>query len=102
MWLNWFLWRLKILLGRWTLRSADVFNATNESSRSAAIERGGMSPDRAFVVRTVPNLTRVRILPPGFGQRRVREVLAREHEGKKLLAAYEAAFAGLDCARNCG
>ena len=59
-----FLWRLQILLERWTFRSADVSIATNESFRSVAIARGGMSPDRAFVVRTGPNLTRVRLLPP--------------------------------------
>jgi glycosyltransferase involved in cell wall biosynthesis len=58
-----FLYRLLMRLERWTFRTADISIATNESFRSVAIERGGMSPDRSYVVRTGPNLTRIRILP---------------------------------------
>ena len=73
-----FLWRLQILLERWTFQSADVSIATNESFRSVAIARGGMSPDRAFVVRNGPNLTRVRTLPPDEEWK----------VGRKFLVAY--------------
>jgi glycosyltransferase involved in cell wall biosynthesis len=58
------IWRLLVLLERWTFKVADYSIATNESYRSIAIERGGMSPDRVFVVRTGPDLNRVRILQP--------------------------------------
>lgn len=57
-------YRLMLLLERWTYRSADVAIVTNESYRRIAIERGGMSADRVFVVRSGPNLSRLRIQPP--------------------------------------
>jgi glycosyltransferase involved in cell wall biosynthesis len=49
---------------RWTFRSADVSIATNESYRRIAIERGGMAPERVYVVRSGPNLDRLKIVPP--------------------------------------
>jgi glycosyltransferase involved in cell wall biosynthesis len=49
---------------RLTFRTADVSIATNESYREIAIERGGMDPDRVFVVRSGPDLDRVRPMPP--------------------------------------
>jgi glycosyltransferase involved in cell wall biosynthesis len=57
-------YRLMLLLERWTYRSADVAIVTNESYRRIAIERGGMPEDRVFVVRSGPNLSRLRIQPP--------------------------------------
>jgi glycosyltransferase involved in cell wall biosynthesis len=57
-------WRLMVLLERLTFRTADVSIATNESYRQIAIERGGMPPDRVHVVRSGPNLARVRRVPP--------------------------------------
>ena len=59
-----FFHRLLLKLERWTFRSADVSIATNESYRKIAIERGGMDPDRVFVVRSGPSLERLRIQPP--------------------------------------
>jgi glycosyltransferase involved in cell wall biosynthesis len=52
------------LLERWTFRTADISIATNNSYRRIAIERGGMNPDRVFVVRSGPNLERVAIVAP--------------------------------------
>jgi glycosyltransferase involved in cell wall biosynthesis len=49
---------------RWTFRTADVSIATNESYREVALTRGGMRPERTFVVRSCPDLTRIRIRPP--------------------------------------
>lgn len=49
---------------RETFRTADVSIATNESYREVAITRGGMSPERTFVVRSCPDVNRIRILPP--------------------------------------
>jgi glycosyltransferase involved in cell wall biosynthesis len=49
---------------RWTFRLASVSIATNESYRKIAIERGGMDPDRVFVVRSGPKLDRLKQVPP--------------------------------------
>jgi glycosyltransferase involved in cell wall biosynthesis len=54
--------RLLLLLERLTYKSADVAIATNESFRAVAIERGGMRPERVFVVRSAPDMRR---LAPG-------------------------------------
>lgn len=59
-----FFWKLMVWLERWTLRTADVSIATNESYKKIAIERGGMPADRVHVVRSGPKLDRLRILPP--------------------------------------
>jgi glycosyltransferase involved in cell wall biosynthesis len=58
------LYRLVCLAEKWTYRTADVSIATNESYRQVAIERGGMAPQRVFVVRSSPDLRRVRLGPP--------------------------------------
>ncbi|MBR0795967.1 glycosyltransferase family 4 protein [Bradyrhizobium jicamae] len=59
-----FLWRVMVLLERITFALSDVSIATNHSYRTIALERGRMDPDRVFVVRSGPNLSRVRPLPP--------------------------------------
>src|SRR3954466_6347545 len=51
-----FFYRLLLKLERWTFRTADVSIATNESYRRIAMERGGMPPERVFVVRSGPSL----------------------------------------------
>ena len=56
-------WKLMVALERWTFRTADVSLATNESYRRIAIERGGMDPDRVFVVRSGPSLERMKVGP---------------------------------------
>ncbi|MGY4602902.1 glycosyltransferase involved in cell wall biosynthesis [Bradyrhizobium sp. USDA 4474] len=58
------LWRAMLLFERLTFALADVSIATNQSYRTIALERGRMKPDRVFVVRSGPNLSRVRSLPP--------------------------------------
>src|SRR5204862_4110858 len=59
-----FFYRLMLRLERWTFRTADVSIATNLSYRRIAIERGGMAPERAVVVRSGPSLERLKIQPP--------------------------------------
>jgi len=59
-----FFYRMMLAWERWTFRTADVSIATNESYRKIAIKRGGMDPNRVFVVRSGPNLDRLKILPP--------------------------------------
>jgi len=49
---------------RMTFMTASVSIATNESYRDIAISRGRMDPEKVFVVRSGPDLDRVRLLPP--------------------------------------
>ena len=57
-------WKLMVAVERLTFKTADVSIATNESYRRIAIGRGGMDPDKVFVVRSGPSLERLRIVPP--------------------------------------
>jgi glycosyltransferase involved in cell wall biosynthesis len=57
-----FFWRLLLLAEKLTFKVADISIATNESYRRIAIDRGGMASDRVFVVRSGPNLERVKKL----------------------------------------
>lgn len=57
-------YRMLLACERWTFRTADVSIATNKSYKRIAIARGGMDPERVFVVRSGPNLERLKILPP--------------------------------------
>ena len=52
--------------------------ATNESYREVALDRGGMRRERTFVVRSCPDLARIRILPPQPGLK----------EGRRNLVVY--------------
>ncbi|MDH2403177.1 glycosyltransferase family 4 protein [Bradyrhizobium sp. SSUT18] len=72
------LWRTMVLLERVTFALADVSIATNQSYRSIALERGRMNPERVFVVRSGPNLARVRSLPSDPAWKK----------GRKFLVAY--------------
>lgn len=53
-------YRLVCLAERLTFRTADVSIATNQSYREVAITRGGMRPERVFVVRSCPDLKNIR------------------------------------------
>ena len=70
-----FFHRLLCLLERWTFRTADVAISTNESYRRIAIERGGLTPERVFVVRSGPDLSRLKIVPPDPALRNGRRYL---------------------------
>jgi glycosyltransferase involved in cell wall biosynthesis len=59
-----FLWKIVVFFERLSFWLADVSVATNQSYRAIAIERGGMAPENVFVVRSGPDLRRVRTLPP--------------------------------------
>jgi glycosyltransferase involved in cell wall biosynthesis len=73
-----FFYRLVLLAERLTFLSADVSIATNESYREVALARGWMDSERVFVVRSCPDLARVRLGPP-------REELK---EGRRFLVVY--------------
>ena len=57
-------WKLMCWLERMTFRVADISLATNESYRRIAVERGGIAPERVYVVRSGPSLERMRITAP--------------------------------------
>jgi glycosyltransferase involved in cell wall biosynthesis len=56
-------YRVMLLWEKLTFKTADVSIATNESYKQIAVERGGMDPDRVFVVRSGPDLSRTRRVP---------------------------------------
>jgi glycosyltransferase involved in cell wall biosynthesis len=59
-----FFWKLMGLFERLTFRIADVSIATNESYRQIAKARGGMADEDVFVVRSGPDLSRVKPVAP--------------------------------------
>lgn len=69
------LWRLVSLFERLTFKTATVSIATNESYRAIAVERGGMSPARVFVVRSGPDLNRLKQVEPVSSWRKGRQFM---------------------------
>lgn len=67
-----FFWHLLRLVEYLTFKTASISIATNESYREIAIARGGMPANRVFVVRSGPNLDRVRSRPADPAWRRGR------------------------------
>lgn len=53
-----FFHKLLLMFERWTFRTADVSIATNETFKQIAVDRGGMDPDRVFIVRSIPDVSR--------------------------------------------
>jgi glycosyltransferase involved in cell wall biosynthesis len=70
-----FFYKLMVAFERLTFRTANVSLATNESYRRIAIERGGMDPDKVFVVRSGPSLERLKIVAPDESLKRGRKYL---------------------------
>jgi glycosyltransferase involved in cell wall biosynthesis len=70
-----FFYRLMLAFERLTFKVADVSIATNESYRRIAIERGGMPPDKVFVVRSGPSLERMKVQAPDESLKRGRRFL---------------------------
>ena len=58
-----FFWKLMRVFERLTFAAARVSIATNESYRRIAVERGHMAPEDVFVVRSGPDLSRIKRLP---------------------------------------
>lgn len=65
-------WHLLRLVEYLTFKTANISIATNESYREIAITRGRMPANRVFVVRSGPNLDRVRSRPADPAWRRGR------------------------------
>ncbi len=66
---------LLLALERLTFQTADVSIATNDTFRSIAISRGGMDPDRVFVVRSIPDLKRFQRTTPAVALKNGRKHL---------------------------
>lgn len=58
-----FFYKLMLFFERLTFKTADVSIATNNSYREIAIQRGGMNKDKVFVVRSGPDLSRLKMMP---------------------------------------
>ena len=72
------LWRMMKLLEKLTFRTADVSIATNQSYRAIAIDRGRMAPEDVFVVRSGPDLSRLKLVPAQY----------RWKNGKRYMVGY--------------
>ena len=70
-----FFWRLLIFCEWLTFKTADVVISTNESYRKIAIERGHKSPEKVFVVRSGPDLNRIKAVAPNSSLKNGRDFL---------------------------
>lgn len=57
-------WHLLRLSERATFAAADISIATNQSYKQVAVERGRMKPEDVFIVRSGPNINKVRLVDP--------------------------------------
>ena len=67
--------KLLLMLEKLTFRTADMVISTNESYRRIAIGRGGVDPRSVFVVRSGPDLTRIKQVPPNPALKKGRRYL---------------------------
>jgi glycosyltransferase involved in cell wall biosynthesis len=67
--------KLLVALERMSFRTADMVISTNESYRGIAIGRGGKDPREVFVVRSGPDLTRIKSVPPNPALKKGRRYL---------------------------
>lgn len=66
---------LLLALERWTFATADVSIATNDTFKQIAVERGGMDPNRVYVVRSIPDMSRFMRVPANEALKNGREHL---------------------------
>jgi len=70
-----FFWRLMCAFEWLTFKTADTVISTNESYKKIALERGGKKPEDVFVVRSGPDLSRVKAVAPNPALKNGREFL---------------------------
>ncbi|MEH1976014.1 MAG: glycosyltransferase family 4 protein [Nostoc sp.] len=63
------------LAERLTYATADMVISTNESHREVALKRGHMKPEKVFIVRSAPDLSRFRRMSPNPNYRRGKNYL---------------------------
>jgi glycosyltransferase involved in cell wall biosynthesis len=68
-------YKLLTALERLTFRTADMVISTNESYRRIALTRGGVKERDIFVVRSGPDLTRMKQVPPNPALKKGRKYL---------------------------
>ncbi len=73
-----FFWWLLVIAEYLTFKLSDISIATNQSYRKIAIKNGRMPAEKVFVVRSGPNLDRIKPVSPD----------ARWLNGRKFLVAY--------------
>lgn len=73
-----FFYSLMLLLERMTFATANFSIATNESYKEIALKRGKMPPEKIQVVRSGPNVSRLKLVPPD----------PQYLKGKKYLLGY--------------
>jgi glycosyltransferase involved in cell wall biosynthesis len=95
--------RLLVALERMSFLTADMVISTNESYRSIAIERGGKNPKDVFVVRSGPDLSRMKIVAPNPALKKGRQylvgyvgVMGKQEGIDLLLQAVQFIVKGLD------
>ena len=72
------LYKIQVWLEKMTFKMCDVVMSTNNTYREIAINRGGMEPDKVFVVRNGPDLETFKPLKP----------IPNLKYGKKYLVGY--------------
>jgi glycosyltransferase involved in cell wall biosynthesis len=86
-----FFWKLMVFFEKLTFKVASVSVATNQSYRKIAMERGGKASADVFVVRSGPDLSRLKAVEPATRWRNGRRFLVGyvgvmgEQEGIDLL-----------------
>ena len=81
-----FLYNVLLLLEYLTYKTAYRVIVTNKSYQAVAVSRGGMDPGRVFVVRTGPDLNRLKRMAPD----------PRLNAGKRFLVSYLGVMAPQD------
>ncbi|MBT7756385.1 MAG: glycosyltransferase family 4 protein [Rhodospirillaceae bacterium] len=89
-------YRLLLRCERWSYRLADVAVVPNESYREIALSRGGLAPEKVFVVRNAPDLDRMQPRPGEANWKKDRRfgvgyvgVMGRQEGLHHLLAAID-------------
>lgn len=86
-----FFWKLMVFLEKLTFKASSVSIATNGSYREIALTRGGKRPEDVFVVRSGPDLSKLKAVPPENAWKNGRKFLVGyvgvmgEQEGIDLL-----------------
>ncbi len=73
-----FLYDMLVLLEKLTYRTCNISIATNESYREIAINRCGMKSENVFIVRSGPDLNRIKVQPP----------IPELKKGKRFMVGY--------------
>ena len=88
--------QLLVALERMSFNTADMVISTNESYRSIAIERGGKNPKDVFVVRSGPDLSRIKV-----GARQSRAQAGPQVSRGLCRASWASRKASICCCRPC-